>query len=442
MSAHVDTARVDTDRIAAAKLWLTSGHGDLPYLADALYTLHTVSSVETPSMTADDRWRLYVNPGWAAGASVPEIGAQLAHVTWHLLADHAGRARSLHVTSSTASTWRDAADVTVAETLDASGLDGHALPRPADLRLTAGRPAEEHYARLSRLPASPPEALSAPGGAAGGWSGGSSDGSVDARRQAATGDPTDSAHDVCGSSADGLPRTYELPLDSDVPSVGTVQADEVRRRVAIEFRRHVTTRGTQPGEALRWAAAILDPVVPWQQVLTAAVRRAAGWANGHADYTYLRPSRRQFAVRNVLLPGMRRPLPTVAIVVDTSSSVDDGMLGQALGEVDGAITGLGVPGEQVTVLACDAAVSTVQTVRRAKDLRLGGGGGTDMRVGIDRAVRGRPRPDVVIVVTDGYTPWPRQAPAGVALVAALIHRSGTTPPPAPSWARVVTCEMG
>jgi predicted metal-dependent peptidase len=117
------------------------------------------------------------------------------------------------------------------------------------------------------------------------------------------------------------------------------------------------------------------------------------------------------------------------------------MLGQALGEVDGAITGLGVPGEQVTVLACDAAVSTVQTVRRAKDLRLGGGGGTDMRVGIDRAARSRPRPDVVIVVTDGYTPWPGQAPAGVALVAALIHRSGTTPPPAPSWARVVTCEL-
>lgn len=427
------TARVDTDRIAAAKLWLTRGQGDLPYLTDALYTLHTVSSVETTSMSADDHWRVYVNPGWVARASVPEIGAHLAHVTWHLLADHAGRARSLHVTSSTASAWRDAADVTVAETLDASGLDGHHLPRPKDLRLTPGRPAEEHYARLSRLPAAPSEA--------GGTAGGGADGSPDPAGPAASGD-ADTVRDECGSSADGLLRGYEVPLSSDLPSVGTVQADEVRRRVAIEFRRHVTTRGTTPGDALRWAAAILDPVVPWQQVLTAAVRRAAGWANGHSDYTYLRPSRRQFAVRNVLLPGMRRPLPTVAIVVDTSSSVDDGMLGQALGEVDGAITGLGVPGEQVTVLACDAAVSTVQTVRRAKDLRLGGGGGTDMRVGIDRAVRGRPRPDVVVVVTDGYTPWPRHAPAGVALVAALIHRSGTTPPPAPSWARVVTCEMG
>ena len=417
------TTRLDTDRVAAAKLWLTTGQGDLPYLADALYSLHTVSSVETESMAADDSWRVYVNPGWAARTPVAEIAANLAHLTWHLLADHAGRARSLHVTASTASAWRDAADVTIAETLDASGLDGHRLPRPAELRLSPGRPAEEHYARLSRLPAPPPATADAGGGSP-----------DDVANPADTGDQ-------CGSSADGLSRSYELPLSSDLPSVGTVQADEVRRRVAVEFRRHITTQGTQPGEALRWAAAILEPVVPWQQVLAAAVRRAAGWVNGHTDYTYLRPSRRQFAVRNVLLPGMRRPLPTVAIVVDTSSSVDDGMLGQALGEVDGAIAGLGIPGEQVTVLACDAAVSTVQKVRRAKDLRLSGGGGTDMRVGIDRAVRARPRPDVVVVVTDGYTPWPHQAPAGVALVAALIHRTGTTPPPAPSWARVVHCEM-
>ena len=416
------TDRLDTDRVAATKLWLTTGRGDLPYLAAALYSLHTVSSVETSSMVADDRWRLYVNPSWLSRTPVPDVAARMAHLTWHRLADHPGRARSMHVTSSTSPAWTQATDITVGETLDASGLDRHGLAQASDLGLTPGRPAEEHFARLSRLPPPPLEASGAEGGS-------------DDRRG-------DVPSDQCGSSADGLPRPYELPLDSDLPSVGTVQADEVRRRVAIEFRRHVTDRGTQPGEALRWAAAVLEPVVPWQQVLTAAVRRAAGWANGTTDYTYRRLSRRQLASHDVVLPGTCRPLPTVAIVVDTSSSVDDGMLGQALGEVDGAIAGLGVPGEQVTVLACDAAVSTVQTVRRARDLRLGGGGGTDMRVGIDRAVRGRRRPDVVVVVTDGYTPWPHRPPPGVALVVALLHRRGTHPPSAPSWARVVTCAMG
>lgn len=406
---------IDLDRLAAAKLWLTSAQGDLPYLSAALYSLHPVSSTDVATICADTDWRIYVNPSWVAAAAVPEIAAELAHVTWHLLCDHAGRAGSMLVTASTARHWRDATDATVAETLDACGF-GHSLAGPPDHGLRAGRSAEEHFAVLSRLPPSTAEATV------------DDDGSHDADER-------------CGSAADGLVRDYELPPSADVPTVGTVQAEQIRKQVAIEFREHVTSRGTHPGEALRWASAILEPVVPWHQVLAAAVRRAAGWANGHTDYTYTRPSRRQFAVRNVLLPATRRPLPTLAIVVDTSASVDDGMLGQALGEVDGAIAGLGVPGEKVTVLACDAAVSTVQLVRRARDTRLGGGGGTDMRQGIEAAARLRPRPDVLIVLTDGYTPWPQHPPAGMAMVAALLHRADTSPPVAPRWAVTVDCAM-
>ena len=414
------TVALDLDRLAAAKLWLTSEQADLPYLSSALYALHAVSSAEVQTVAADTDWRVYVNPAWVAQAPVPEIGAHLAHITWHLLAEHADRAGSMLVTSSTAPAWRDATDITVAEILDASCLDGHGLATPAEHGLRAGRSAEEHFATLSRLQPPPP------------------DGDTPSDEDDSAAEPRDG----CGSAADGLGRRYELPMSADVPAVGTVQGDEIRRRVAIEFREHVTSRGTQPADALRWASAILEPVVPWHQVLTAAVRRAAGWANGHTDYTYTRPSRRQFAVRGVVLPATRRPLPTVAVVVDTSASVDDGLLGQALGELDGAIAGLGVPGEQVTVLACDAAVSTVQKVRRAADARLGGGGGTDMRAGIDVASRLRPRPDVLVVLTDGYTPWPEHPPAGMALVAALLHRAGTSAPPAPPWAVSVDCVMG
>jgi predicted metal-dependent peptidase len=419
--APAAAACLDLDRLAAAKLWLTSAQGDLPYLAHALYALHAVSSTQVATLTADSDWRVYVHPTWLADTSVTAVAAELAHVTWHLLSDHGARAGSMMVTPSTAEHWRDACDVTVGETLAGCGMTGLGLPSAADLGVRAGRSAEEHFATLSDLPVTTPDDLG-----------------VDPRREGSGGGGDG---DRCGSAADGLSRDYELPLSVDVPAVGTVQADEIRRRVAIEFREHVTARGTEPGEALRWASAILEPVVPWNQVLTAAVRRAAGWANGHTDYTYTRPSRRQFALRHVVLPATRRPLPRVAIVIDTSASVDDGLLGQALGEVDGAIAGLGVPGEQVTVLACDAAVSTVAQVRRAADARLGGGGGTDMRAGIEAASRARPRPDVLIVLTDGYTPWPERPPAGMALVVAMLHRADTAPPPAPPWAVTVDCAM-
>jgi predicted metal-dependent peptidase len=406
---------IDADRLAAAKLWLTSGAGDSPYLSTAVYALHTVSCVDVTTMTSDERWRLYVNPAWLSHATVPEIATGLAHLVWHLLSDHAGRAMSVQVTSGTAEAWRIACDVTVAETLDGSGLGEHRLPRPGDRGLALARPAEEHYARLTRLAA--PES---------------------ARQGSDQDSPPDEG---CGSGADGRPRGYEHPDDADIASTPPVAAAEIRRRVAIEFRRHVTARGTHPGEALRWAAAVLEPVVRWQDVLTAAVRRAAGWANGCSEYTYTRPSRRQAAVRHVVLPATRRPLPTVAIVVDTSGSVDDGMLGQALGEVDGAIAGLGVPGYQVSVIACDATVAATSTVRRAADVRLAGGGGTDMRAGIAAAQAQRPRPDVVVVLTDGYTAWPARPPGGMALVTALIRREGTAPPRPPAWAQVVDCLM-
>lgn len=407
-------AAVDLDRLAAAKLWLVDGCGDLPYLATALYALHAVGCPQVPRMAADPLWRLYVNPTWLALSDVPTVATELAHVTWHLLLEHAERARAVDVGTAESAAWRTATDVTVSETLQDGGLPTPGLPTAQSLRLSPRRSAEEHFARLSRLPASPSPTIG-------------------------TGGPE--PPDGCGSAADGLPRGYELPAVGDVPTVATVQADEIRRAVAIAFTEHVTSVGTQAGDALRWVSTVLDPVVPWHQVLTAAVRRAAGWAHGHTDYTYSRPSRRQAASRRVILPATRRPVPCVALVVDTSASVDDGLLAQALGEVDGAIAGLGVPGAQVSVLSCDAAVHTVSSVRHAREVRLGGGGGTDLRLGLAAATRLRPRPDVVVVLTDGYTPWPEQPPAGAAVVVAVLQRPGIPPPPTPSWSLRVDCAL-
>jgi predicted metal-dependent peptidase len=165
------------------------------------------------------------------------------------------------------------------------------------------------------------------------------------------------------------------------------------------------------------------------------------WTNGNTHYTYTRRSRRQSALPSVVLPGTRRPVPNVAFVVDTSASVDDLLLGRALGEVDGALRGLGVSGSSVTVLACDAVVQTVERVRSARDARLAGGGGTDMRVGLRAAGELRPRTDVIVVFTDGYTPWPDAAPPGASVIAALLGREGYTMPPTPAWTRRIECRL-
>jgi predicted metal-dependent peptidase len=243
---------------------------------------------------------------------------------------------------------------------------------------------------------------------------------------------------TCGSGCDGRARDYDLPPDAADGGIDAHDADALRRRVAIEFQEHQTQHGVAPGEWSRWVRQILEPVVPWQQVLAAAVRRGLGWTRGHTDYTYSRISRRQAGAGPIVLPALRRPVPEVAVVVDTSGSVDDGLLSQALGEVDGILAAQAVPEGSVTVLSVDAAVHHVERVRTAHDVRLGGGGGTNMGVGIDAALALNPKPSIIIVLTDGWTPWPAQVPAA-AVIVVLIGRDVDELPKTPAWAQRVEC---
>lgn len=400
------------DRLAAAKLHVISEPAkDMPYLTHALFALIPVSTSEVERMTVDQSWRLYVNPDWVVATDIHEIAAELVHLIWHLLHDHAGRAGDLRVDAHTAESWHQASDAALVETLAADDLVPNGFCTPKELQLAAGRPAEEYYAVLSGLPATSDDQAGSP----------------------VTGG--------CGSGADGLTRSHELPHASDDGTLDRHDAHEIRRRVAIDYRRHVAERGNSVGDALRWANEILEPKIAWQPLLSGAVRRAAGWANGHTDYTYSKRSRRQFASPRVLLPGTRRPLPNVAMVIDTSGSVDDSLLGQALGEVDGVLRGLGVSDRSVTVLACDADVHTVARIRNARESSMVGGGGTDMREGIAAAVRTRPRPDLIVVLTDGYTPWPESPPPGTAVICAILGRDGSAFPPTPKWATRVECVL-
>lgn len=212
-----------------------------------------------------------------------------------------------------------------------------------------------------------------------------------------------------------------------------MEAQALRRHTAEAMRAHQRARGTLPAGWQRWAEEVLEPTVDWRQALSGAVREAAAWAGGAVDYTYRRPSRRTPALRGVVLPSLRRPLPRVAVVIDTSGSMGDDELGAALAEVTGVLREVGVRGNRVTVLACDADVHAVSRVTATEQITLGGGGGTDMRIGIDSALAARDRPNIVIVLTDGYTPWPDEVPS-CRLIAALI---GPGAPEPPRWVETV-----
>ncbi|WP_324199130.1 VWA-like domain-containing protein [Nocardia amamiensis] len=64
----------------------------------------------------------------------------------------------------------------------------------------------------------------------------------------------------------------------------------------------------------------------------------------------------------------------------------------------------------VTVPPCDAAARIVHPLCRAGRIPLVGGGGTDLRTDIAKALRAQHRPDVLVILTDGQTPWPTRRP--------------------------------
>jgi predicted metal-dependent peptidase len=214
------------------------------------------------------------------------------------------------------------------------------------------------------------------------------------------------------------------------------QAELLRRQVAQDVIAHGKQPGTVPAGLLRWAEEVLNPKVDWRAVLAAELRRAVAEVSGAVDYSYRRPSRRSVVTAPVVLPALRRPVPEVAVVCDTSGSMTEDLLAMVLAEVEGLLRALGLA-RQVRVLACDTAVAPAQRVSSARQVQLTGGGGTDMGAGIAAAAALRPRPAVVVVLTDGYTPWPRLAPKGMRVVVGLL---GEQTPEAPTWARAVRVE--
>ncbi len=394
---------LDRTRLAAARLRAADAQ---PYLAVALYALMPVSDPSRGTFAVDEAWRLYVDPVRLAEWTVPEVAGVLLHEVGHLLRDHPGRARTVAVTSDfEGRVWNIAADAEINDDLHAAGV---ALPGrpvlPATLKQPAHRSAEFYYDRLL----------------------GGLDGTGPDVVLPATAD--------CGPGCHGRGDTG---ADSAAGStlgrgVSPVEAMLLRRRVAEEVIRMAGVRaGTVPGGWVRWAEATLHPRLDWRRLLATTIRSSVAAVAGAADYSYQRPSRRH--VPRVVLPAMQRPIPCVAVVIDTSASVSEKLLNLAWGEVHGCLRHLGVRRDLLSVYAVDTKVHRMRgpVTRR---VAFTGGGGTDMGVGIAAALAARPKVDLVVVITDGLTPWPARRPRRPIVVARLPGPLRSPPPP---WARTV-----
>jgi predicted metal-dependent peptidase len=396
---------LDLRKIAAARLWAVDA---LPYLASAVFATTVVPSRETGTIAVDRNWRVHADPSVVGALEVEELAKLFLHLTTHMIRDHAVRATTLGVAEEKArGTWNRAADAEVNDDLGTL-VPSVAPDRPGDLGCEDAQLAEVYFTAAT------------PG----------------------------TRHWDCGSGCDGCERPWDQNGSSrtpgdDVAGLDAQQAQLLCLKVAADVERHAAQYpGSVPAGWLRWAESVLPSRVDWRRVLAAEIRHRIASVAGNVDYTYRRPSRRDRASPRVILPAMYRPVPNVAVVCDTSGSMHEGLLARALAEVEGLLARGGLRQAQVRVLAVDTNVHAVRRVTRASEVALAGGGGTDMGAGIAAAAALRPRPSVIVVLTDGFTPWPASPPKGIRVVVGLLAQQTILPGhfEAPIWARTVLIE--
>ncbi len=398
--SEIESDVLSVHTVAAARLWAAN---QFPYLASAIFALSVEEAPGIESVQVDQWWRVHADPVVATTWSVEQLGGELIHLGTHLLRDHASRAQAVGFTDpAELHHWVEAADAELNDDLPAELPRGQIAIKPADLGCPNGRLAEEYYQ---------------------------------------SGQPRDGSFSDCGSGAHGQTAPWEPPPPRDGGTgLEKDQQELVRQRVAADIQAH--DAADVPEGLLRWAENRRRSSVGWRTLLAAELRRSLASVAGAVDYSYARPSRRASAAGNVILPSLRKPEVSVAVVCDTSASVDENLLGTALSEIEALVRSVGTRGVQV--IACDDAVHAVTTVRRADDVTLFGGGGTDMGVGLAVAAEQRPVPQVVVVLTDGFTPWPDKQPSNVTVLVGLLETAdeSSIPPPPPSWCRTVHISAG
>ncbi len=383
-------------RLKACKLW--------PYGAHSILSLIPVESDKVPTMGVDQYWRLYYNPTFLANMPIQEAAGVILHEVYHLLMRHHKRAKFIVDTTDpfAALQWNIAADLAINHLLKEEGV---ALPAngafventPYDPGLTA----EAYYLQI-RKDATPVTLVPQPG----------------------------------GSCSDGIPRPWEMdnPDECDTPGMGDAEAEAAIHKVAEKVSKG-TPGSHRGGGMMDWAKKILSPQIDPRRQLLGLVRQAVDHVTGIGAFTYQRPNRRSSA--DSPLPANVAPVPRITVIVDTSGSMGNVDLGLAVGVIGKVLKSLNNR-DGIRVLCADTQVESVAKIFNPKSLQLHGGGGTRMDLAIEAAAAEKPKPQLIIVATDGETRWPD--PVGVPVVACITTEKGSYTSSgysAPSWIKTI-----
>lgn len=109
---------------------------------------------------------------------------------------------------------------------------------------------------------------------------------------------------------------------------------------------------------------------------------------------------------DIILPGLTSYAPKICMAIDTSGSMRNDDIMNALSEAEGIIT-TGASSQDFSVFCVDTQVKNIQPVSSLDEVDITGGGGTDMAPAFEyiSSLSRYQRPDVFVLATDGFVPW-------------------------------------
>jgi predicted metal-dependent peptidase len=469
--------KLQAARSRASKEW--------PYISPVLFSMKLVK-VDDPSfktLGVDKGWRLYWSPDFVEKCTVQELATSLLHESMHCFWDHARRFEKLSGLPKDHHVWNVAGDCAINYILDEDGFQFPAHIKPVRFsafgaNLDQADSTETNYAKLLLMTPPPKK-----GSAANSKNGRpqkeestaknkedaqqTTDDSSDSGAPERSGDPQDDGQagstlpspsrqvapsetgdpagaqglpgedlggspfdwQDCGSIAGGLSRDYELDEeDSEAPVADEATKSVARAQVVEHVRsgKHIGRRASS--SFVRAMDELLKPKVSWRRQLAVVLKNSLGNIMGRSDYTLMRISRRDNALKSKgfspRLPAMRGPLPPqVAVILDTSGSISKKELNDALSEILGIVRAVGAS-RSVAVIPCSTQAHEVQYVKNAsqvKAIKPISDGGTYLVSGFDAAMELKRKPNIIVVITDGETDWPDKKPPGVELVLVLLN---------------------
>jgi predicted metal-dependent peptidase len=227
---------------------------------------------------------------------------------------------------------------------------------------------------------------------------------------------------MCGGIAGNPQGELEDKLDAEFGR-GAIEKKAIIQQAIGDLKTYVEQgRGTVPG-GLRSLLQISKKKskIPWRRKFSTLLRKVGGRVQtGGADFSMARLSKSTYS-RGIPRPGLIQQEPEIAFVEDTSGSMGKKQLQTARREASAVLRALGI--DQAWWLDADAAVAAKPrriSVRDLATLPVHGGGGTDFRPALEACLKLRPKPDIIIYLTDGDGTAPEVPPPGVVVIWCIV----------------------